>query len=449
MTTIPPDLLAHPASAGKTRTLTVASWLGLLLLLLLLGGGALRLLTNSQDALALEQRTADSLLRSVNVTHAKAGKLKNNVELPGSLYGYKEAVIYARSNGYLSAWYKTLGDKVNKGDLLAIIEAPEQTQELMQAKATREQVNARLGLAKLTQERWETLRQHDSVPQQELEEKRSAYNEAVADLAVIDATIGRLQQLESFRRIVAPFSGVITRRSVDVGELVVPGSKELFALAQTDVLRLSVWVPQVYASEVKPGQEVSVSVGEVSAKLSGKVAHISGSIDPVTRSRQVEVTIDNPGGKLIPGAYAEARLDLVRGLPVLIASPSVLVVGKNDPYVVVVNKEDKIEYRTIKLGRDLGKSIEILDGITAEDALVISPSELLEQGDQVIAKLRVDKEDDDKNKEKNSAGKEKNSVSSEKTKSSAVKTSRAGASFTDKATASSPKRLPQQAGSPS
>lgn len=396
MTDTSPNLLAHPPE--KTAgTLRITYWLTLVLLVLLLGGGALRLLANTRDATALEQRTELNLTRTVNVTHAKKGKLTNSIVLPGSLTGYTEAVIYARSNGYLRAWYKNIGDQVKKGELLAVIDAPEQTQELAQAKAMREQVNARLALAKLTQERWENLRLHDSVPQQELEEKRSAYQQAQADLAVIDANISRLQQLESFRQITAPFAGVITRRSVDVGELVAPGSKELFALTQQDKLRLAIWVPQVYAAGIKPEQEVSVSVRESAASYHGKVTHISGSIDPVTRSRQVEVVLDNHDGKLVSGAYAEAKLELARGLPAMIVPPSVLVIGKDAPYVVLVDGDGKVAFRTVKLGRDLGKTLEIVSGVSPLDTLVVSPSELLEPGDQVITRL-LEQSDGDKPK---------------------------------------------------
>lgn len=399
MNDIAPNLLAQPAPSNR-HPLRTAAWLALAFLIVLLVSGGIRFLANAKAEAALEQRTQENLIRSVNVAYSKPDKLKTTLVLPASLRGYSESVIFSRSNGYLTAWYKTIGDSVKKGELLAQLEAPEQTQELAQAKAAREQVKTRLALAKLTQERWEVLRQHDSVPQQELEEKRSSYQQAQNELTMVDANISRLEQLESFRRIVAPFSGVVTRRSIDIGDLITPNSKELFALSQTDKLRLSLWVPQVYASEIKPNQEASITVNGLREKFKGKIEHVSGAIDPVTRSRQIEIVLDNPDRKLIPGAYAEVSINLVKAVPAQIIPPSALVISKNDPYVVIVNKEDKVEFHAVKIGRDLGKTIEIIDGVSPGDALILSPSELLEEGEKVIPHLIVLKDSDDKGSKK-------------------------------------------------
>ena len=399
MTDIAPNILAQQPSTNR-HPLRTATWLGLGFLIVLLASGGLRAFANAKAAAALEQRTQENLIRSVNVTHSKPDKLKTTLVLPASLRGYSESVIFSRSNGYLTAWYKTIGDTVKKGELLAKLEAPEQTQELAQATASREQVKTRIALAKLTQERWETLRQHDSVPQQELEEKRSSYQQALNELTMVDANINRLQQLESFRRIVAPFSGVITRRSIDIGDLITPNSKELFALTQTDKLRLSLWVPQIYASEIKSNQEANITVSGLREKFKGNIEHISGAIDPVTRSRQIEIVLDNPDRKLIPGAYAEVSINLVKAIPAQIIPPSALVISKNDPYVVIVNKDNKVEFRTVKIGRDLGKTIEIIDGVSPDDALILSPSELLEEGEKVIPTLIAMKDSDEKAQKK-------------------------------------------------
>lgn len=402
MTDIASNILAQSASTNR-HSLRTATWLGLGFLIILLASGGLRLLANAKAAAALEQRTQDNLIRSVNVTHSRADNLKTTLVLPASLRGYSESVIFSRSNGYLTAWYKTIGDTVKKGELLAKLEAPEQTQELVQAKASREQVKTRMALAKLTLERWETLRQHDSVPQQELEEKRSIYQQALNELAIVDANISRLEQLESFRHIVAPFSGVIARRSIDIGDLITSNSKELFVLTQTDKLRLSLWVPQIYASEIKSGQEAYVTVSGLREKFKGKIEHISGAIDPVTRSRQIEIVLDNPERKLIPGAYAEVSINLVKAVPAQIIPPSALVISKNDPYVVIVDKDKKVAFRTVKIGRDLGKTIEIIDGVSPDDALILSPSELLEEGEQVIPTLIPMKDNEDKDPKKDDA----------------------------------------------
>ena len=399
MTDIAPNILAQKTTS-KRHPLRVAAWLGFGFVIMLIISGGLRFLANAKAANALQQHTQENLIRNVNVTHPKTDKLKTTLMLPASLRGYSESVVFSRSNGYLSAWYKTIGDTVKKGELLAKLETPEQTQELAQATASRELAKTRLALAKLTQERWQTLRDHDSVPQQELEEKRSIYQQALNELTMVEANINRLEQLQSFRHIVAPFSGVITRRSIDIGDLITPNSKELFALTQIDKLRLSLWVPQVYASEIKSNQEVDVSVSGLSEKFKGRIEHLSGAIDPVTRSRQIEIVLDNPDRKLIPGAYAEVSINLVKAIPAQIIPPSALVISKNDPYVVIVDKENKVRFQTVKIGRDLGKTIEIIDGVSPGDTLILSPSELLEEGEKVIPTFITLKDPDDKSQKK-------------------------------------------------
>lgn len=366
------------------RTLRkVGRGLAVLLLLLLLGAAA-RFLVQGRQSAALAERTRNGLERSVIVTRAHPGELKRSATLPATLRGVTETPIYARSNGYLAAWHKTIGDRVKKGELLATIDAPEQDQELAQARAARDQAAARADLARLTQERWESLRRHDGVSQQDLEEKRSALVQARADLAAADANVRRLEELQSFRRITAPFAGVITRRSVDVGNLVGAGTKELFALAQTDPLRLTVWVPQAYAGTVKVGAEAGVAVAELAGKrFPATVENVAGGLDPTTKALQVDVRLPNPDGRLLPGAYAEVTLALAGGVPALVVPSSVLMIRADGPRVAVVDEGGRIAFRPVRLGRDLGRETEIVEGITAEDTLVVSPSDLLEQGERV------------------------------------------------------------------
>lgn len=196
-------------------------------------GGSVRFLLNHRSANALASQTKASLQRTVITTQASPNKLKRNVTLPATLLGNTETPVYARNSGCLAAWKKNIGDQVKKGELLAVIDASEQDQELAQARASREQIKARLNFAQLTAARWESLHKQDGVSQQDLEEKRSAVVQAQADLAAFDANVKRLEQLKEFRRIVAPFDGVIVRRRVKVGNLVTSGSKELFSLAQS------------------------------------------------------------------------------------------------------------------------------------------------------------------------------------------------------------------------
>ncbi|MCB5183600.1 efflux RND transporter periplasmic adaptor subunit [Methylobacillus gramineus] len=401
MTNIDNHLLA-PSAPDSALTLKRFSWICLLLVAILLIGGLLRFTLNTTEAFALESRTKENLQRSVNFTYAKPGNLVNNVTLPATLRGYSEAVLYARSNGYLSAWYKTLGDKVKKGELLAQIETPEQTQELAQAQASLDLVQARQALAKLTQERWELLRQRESVTQQDLEEKRSLLAQANAELEVAKTTVKRLQQLEDYRSITAPFSGTIISRHVDLGTLVTSGSNALFTLAQTEKLRISLWIPQVYATSIKQGQQVQITLNEIQDKsFTGTIAHVSGAIDPATRSRQVEILLPNPLGELIPGAFVDVNLDLVSSLKTLIVPAGVLILGKNEPSIAILNADNKIEFQPVRLGRDLGKTVEILSGITNKDRLVINPSDSLQENEQVLAQEAPPQEDKKQEKSTN------------------------------------------------
>lgn len=387
----PPPLNEHvlgPQTVDPTptnpRTSLYAKRAAIVALTLLVVGAGVRALLNHGDAKALAAVNDASLLRTVITTRAKPGELVRTVSLPTTLRGNTETSLYARSNGYLTAWHKSIGDTVKKGELLATIEAPEQEQELAQIKAAQQQIKARLDLARLTVKRWESLRLRDGVSQQELEVKRSELIQAEADLAAADANVKRLQQLEGFRRIVAPFNGVITRRGIEVGDLVSAGGKELFALTQIDPLRLSIWVPQVYASDIKIGEHVEVALNEFqNLQLTATIDRVAGGIDAQTRSRQVDLILPNPNAQLLPGAYAEVNIKLSSGVAALIAPASVLITTDEGFRVAVVDQDNRIAFRPIKLGRDLGREVEVLAGIDPNDTLIVSPSDLLVNGETV------------------------------------------------------------------
>ncbi|MDT4292082.1 efflux RND transporter periplasmic adaptor subunit [Methylomonas sp. MO1] len=384
MNSIPSSPFARPASEHSHRTLLVVKRLGLGLLLLLLLAGAWRLAQNLRQAETLQAQTAASQQRSVIAAHSRPGEATRKLVLPASLRGNTETQLYARSNGYLSAWHKTIGDQVKKGDLLAVIDVPELEQELAQSRAALAQVKARLELTRTTLQRWTQLNGTDSGTQQEFDEKRSAFLQAEADFSAAQANVKRLENIEGYRRIVAPFSGVITRRAVDVGSLIVAGSQELFALTQTDPLRLTVWVPQVYADDIKAGQEVSVRVLDSQGKpVSAHVDHVAGALDPVNRSRQVDITLPNKDGKLLPGSYVEISINVAGKSSPLVVPANVLVIDQAGPHVVVVDAEHRVAFRPVKLGRDFGRELEILEGISPSDTLVASPSDLLVEGETV------------------------------------------------------------------
>lgn len=381
---------ALPSSSHRAVRLTVR--LGIAVLLLLAGGASVRTYLHLAQARQLNDATQALAVRSVLTTRAKPAPVQRSITLPATLRGATEAAVYARTSGYLQRWTKDIGEPVRKGELLAVIDTPEVDQDLAQAQASREQIKARLALAASSLGRWEGLRERDAVSQQELDERRAAHQQAAADLAAADAQIKRLQQLQGFTRITAPFDGVVVRREIDTGALVSAGSgnatRELFYIAQTDPLKLTVAVPQAYASGVKVGQEVNVRLVEQGGQpIKGTVARAAGAIDAATRSMQVEVVLANKEGRLLPGAYAEVSVPLKGGgVGGLSLPPQVLQFRQDGPRVAVVTQNGTIDLKAVKLGRDFGRSIEVLSGVSAEDAVVLNPPDALEQGEPVQAK---------------------------------------------------------------
>lgn len=356
----------------------------LLLGLSLAASSGLRLWLDHREQRELAASTQASLLRSVNLVRAMPAPAVRSVQLPATLRGYQESAIYARSSAYVSAWHQNIGAAVRRGELLATLSAPEQEQELAQARAAREQVRARVKLLQSSLTRLEAQLAIGAVAAQLTDEKRSELEQAHADLAAADANIARLQALLAQLRILAPYDGVITRRSIEVGALVTPGSGELFAIAQTRPLRATVWVPQAYAQNIRAGQAVQLQLREFPEQLfSAHIEHASGAIDANTRSRQVDILLANEDGRLLPGSYAQVQIELRDAQQALRVPSSALLFGVDGPQLALVDDEQRIEFRAVKLGRDLGKEIEIIGGLRAEDRIVANPSDLLQAGETV------------------------------------------------------------------
>jgi RND family efflux transporter MFP subunit len=358
----------------------------LVVLVLLAAGAGRTVLSRISNANALEAGTAERAKQYVKTTQPKSDAAGQTISLPGTLQGYVQSPIAARASGYLKRWTHDIGSRVAKGELLAEIETPEIDQQLSQAVAAREQAASSLGLAKSTRERWEALKKRDAVSQQELDEKRSGEVQAAANLAAADANVERLRQLEGFKRVVAPFAGVITRRNVDVGDLIDAGGgtgRVLFSLAQTDPLRVYVYVPQAYSQLVKPGQEVSITQTELRGQVfRGTVARTAGSIDAATRTMQVEVQLPNREGLLLPGAYVQAALPLAASKALVIPANTLLIRGAGT-LVAVVDADGRIKLKPIRVGRNYGQTVEVLEGVSATDQLVLNPSDSLGDGDAV------------------------------------------------------------------
>ena len=375
---------ALPPRNREWKRAKIAIWI----VLALLAVGALR--TVVADILqnrSVADTTQQNAKEYVNVVTPKQTDGSGNTLLPGTLRGYVESPIFARATGYLLHWYVDIGAHVKQGQLLADLDTPEIDQELQQAKAQRDQINSSLGLAKSSYDRWQQLRTRDAVSQQELDERQSTYTQDVANLAAADANVRRLNQLESFKRIVAPFDGVVTQRNVDVGDLIDAGSgtsRALFALAQSDPLRVYVQLPQAYAQNVSVGKQVVVTQAELPGQqFHGTIANISGAIDVPTRSLQIEVRLPNPDAKLRPGAYVQVAIPAVAHSDIMVPG-NTLLFRSEGPRVAVVDQNGNVNLRKIVIAQDLGPSLEIESGIESTDKIIINPSDSIADGDHVL-----------------------------------------------------------------
>jgi RND family efflux transporter MFP subunit len=323
---------------------------------------------------------------TVVVVHPIAEKPDEELLLPGSLQAFTESPIYARTNGYLLRWYRDIGSRVNKGELLAEIDTPEVDQELSQARAVRQQSAAQLELAKISAERFKNLRKTDAVSQQEADTQISGYQQAEANMAAAEANVRRLEELESFKRVYAPFSGVLTKRSVDPGALITAGGAgtQLFVIAQNDPLRVYVNVPQAYFPAIKTGMPTYVMVQEMPGqKFKGTVTRTANAIDPATRTLLTEVDVPNKDGRLLSGTFGEVHFAPKIDVEKVTVPINAMLFRQEGPQVAVVGPDNKVHLRPIVIGKDYGMALEILGGVSVQDRIIINPADSLEEGQTV------------------------------------------------------------------
>jgi RND family efflux transporter MFP subunit len=375
------DLPARHQAGRRAR-------LAAIIVALLLAAGAVRtIVSNIENSHRLADVTKQNATQYVSVVHPVPAGANGNIVLPGTLRGYIESPIYSRANGYVAHWYVDIGAHVQQGQLLADIDTPEIDQEYQQTQAQRNQAAATLALAKTSLDRAQALRQRDAVSQQELDDRQGAYNQDVANLAAADANMRRLTETKGFQRIVAPFTGVITQRNIDIGDLVNAGNggtgRALFAIAQSDPLRLYVDVPQTYAQQIVVGEPVNVTQPEMpGVKFEGKVTNTAGAINTATRTLQVEITLPNHDGKLLPGAYVEAALN-TDAAGVLSVPGNTLLFRSEGPRLAVVGADNKVRLKSVEIAQDLGQTLLIGHGLQASDRVVLNPSDSIAEGDDV------------------------------------------------------------------
>jgi membrane fusion protein, multidrug efflux system len=376
----PPEM---PPASPRTALIIVG-----VLVLVLLVAGALTLIGHASHERALASETERETIPTVAVVHPTAEKPDEELVLPGTLQAYAESPIYARTSGYLVRWYKDIGSRVKEGELLATIDTPEVDQELNQSKAARQQTVAQMDLAKISADRWENLRKTDSVSAQEADTQASGYKQAQANLAASDANVKRLEQLEGFKRVYSPFSGVLTKRNVDPGALINAGAgatgRELFDIARVDPLRVYASVPQAYMPYIKVGANTTVTLQEYPGqKFLGKIARTAESIDPNTRTLLTEVDVPNKDQKLLPGSFGEVHFAIGSNVNKVTVPVNAMLFRAQGAQVAVIGSDNKVQLKPINIGKDYGATLEVLGGVSIQDQIVINPSDSLEDGQQV------------------------------------------------------------------
>ena len=334
----------------------------------------------------LEKRVTLSSTAVVNVVHPIRGSEDQAIELPGNTQAFTEAPIYARTSGYLKQWYFDIGAQVKRGQLLAEIETPELDEQLGQAQNQLKTAEANLQLAKVTADRWVYLEKSSVVSKQERDQAVSDLNAKRATADSDRDNVARLQKLQAFEQVYAPFDGVITARNTDVGDLIQGDNtapKELFHLAAVGKLRVYIAVPEVYASAIKSGETVTLTLDAFPGEnFAGTLVRDSNSIDLISRTLRVEVDVDNPTGSLLPGAYAFVHLKLPSAARAVTIPTNTLLFRAEGLRVVVV-RGGQAKLVPITIGHDYGSSVEVLSGLTSEDTVILDPSDSIMEGSAV------------------------------------------------------------------
>jgi RND family efflux transporter MFP subunit len=371
-----------------------------------------RPLVKRQELIAAEAHEQERAPERVTVVEVRRAGDRDTIELPGSIEAITEAPVLARADGYLARRTADIGDRVRNGQTLAEIQAPEVDEQVRQAKAALQQAQAAVDqaeanyergqadedLARVTAARWAALLKKGAVSKQENDRYQSEYKSLTAatkalekalavarsNVAAAEANLARLNTMQSYLLVKAPFDGVITLRNVDVGALVNAGNTMLFRIAQIATLRTYVNVPQANASEVKPGQPARLSVSNLPGRqFAGSVARTASALDPASRTLLVEVHVPNPDGALLPGMYARVELTGSRAdAPLRIPSDALIVRGEGTE-VAVVRDGRTVHLQKIEVGRDFGDRIEVMNGLSEGEMIIANPGDVVREGLQV------------------------------------------------------------------
>ncbi len=406
----------HPVEARKSGGLPRAlKWTLMLVVTALILGAVIiwGIDARIKTAAAVKQETQELAVPSVSVAHPRLGALQNEVVLPGNIQAFIDSPIYARASGYLKQWYSDIGARVKAGQVLAEIDAPELDQQVRQAKAALEQSQAALAqaeanlqqgkaneeLARVTADRWKNLVARGAVSRQENDQYQAQYQAQVANLEALEkaiaasrsnigsaeANLGRLEEMQGFKTVRAPFDGVITARNTDIGMLINSGNggqaQELFHIASVAKLRVFTNVPEIYSQSAVPGIPAELTLAEFPGRrFRGKLVRTAEAMDAGTRTLLTEVDVDNPTGELRPGAYAEVHLTIPAGVPSVIVPVGAILFRSEGLRIGVVRDGNKVELMRVILGKDYGTEVEVLSGIRPTDWMILNPPDSLTSG---------------------------------------------------------------------
>ena len=359
-----------------------------LALVIVAGALAAVLLPRLRARAALRSETIQLATPAVSVIHPKRGAPEREIILPGNIEAFTDAPIYARTNGYLKKWYFDIGSHVKAGQLLAEIDTPEVDQQLQQARADLATSEANYRLSEITSRRYQELKNTDSVSKQDVDNAMGDFEAKKAMVNSARSNVKRLEELESFSKIYAPFDGAITARKTDVGQLIDSGTnggmaRELFHMAATRKLRVYVSVPQQYSQSAKPGLTADLTLAEFPGRrFKGTLVRNANAIDTASRTLLIEVDVDNPTGELLPGAYAEVHLQLPSDVPTFILPVNTLIFRSEGLQVATI-QGDRAVLSRITVGRDFGSEVEVISGLSGQEDIIINPPDSLVSGEKV------------------------------------------------------------------
>ncbi len=373
----------EPSSRGSALTRTVMLLLIVIVVALVV---ILEISDRRKTNAQLSEETHDLAIPTVSVTHPKLGAPQQEIVIPGDMQPFADAPIFARTNGYLKKWYSDIGANVKAGQLLAEIDSPEIDQQLQQARADLATAQANLNLAEVTAKRYLELQKSDSVAQQDVDNATGNYNARKTAVESAQANLKRLQELQSFEKVYAPFDGTITARNTDIGQLIESGSgggtaRELFHIAAMNPLRVYVNVPQLDSPQIRPGLRAELVLAEFPGRrFPGSVVRSSGAIDNTSRTLLTEVDVDNSANLLKPGGYVEVHLKLPSPVNTYTLPVNTTIFKSAGLQVATVKSDKTIALVSVTPGRDFGTEIEIVAGLKGDELVVLNPSDSLSNG---------------------------------------------------------------------